>query len=139
MKTTLRIFTAILLLINGLGAVFGGFNLILYPDGSSLQMSVGWLEHSAFKNYLIPGILLLVFNGLFSLFVLIWLILGQRHYALLVVLQGAILTAWIIIQMIMLRSAIGIQILFLSIGLLLLIAGWLLKMKFSQINQTRST
>jgi hypothetical protein len=139
MKTTLRIFTAILLLINGLGAVFGGFNLILYPDGGSLQMSVGWLEHSAFKNYLIPGILLLVFNGLFSLFVLIWLILGQRHYALLVVLQGAILTAWIIIQMIMLRSAIGIQILFLSIGLLLLIAGWLLKMKFSQINQTRST
>jgi hypothetical protein len=132
MKTTLKIFIAILLLINSLGTFYGGYNLIIYPDCSSLQLSLDWLQYSPFSDYLLPGILLLVFNGIFSLFVLIWLIIGKRHFALLVVLQGVILTGWIVIQMIMLRSAVGIQLFFLAVGLLLLITGWLLRRKFSE-------
>jgi len=136
MKTTLKIFIAFLLLINGLGAFYGGYNLILYPDGSSLQLPLEWLKSSPFSDYLIPGILLLVFNGIFSLFVIIWLIIGKRHSALLVVVQGVILTCWIVIQMIMLRSAVGIQIFFLVIGLTFLITGCLLaRRNFQKVNK----
>ena len=126
MKKSIKVLIVVLLLINGLGAIFGGLNLIIHPDGSSMQMSLDWLEPSPFRNYLIPGILLLAFNGIFSLFVLIRLFLKHKHNEILVIAQGLILTFWIAIQMIMLKAVVGIQIFYAAVGLLLILFGWLL-------------
>ena len=43
MKTLAKILASALLLINGAGAVYGGANLMLYPDGSSLRRPYGRL------------------------------------------------------------------------------------------------
>jgi hypothetical protein len=44
---------------------------MLHPDGSSIEMSLDWLQHTPFQDYLIPGIILFIANGLFSIFVFI--------------------------------------------------------------------
>jgi hypothetical protein len=129
MKRLFLIFSAVLLLFNGLSALFGGWQLMLQPDGSSMQMSLDWLQYSPFSNYLIPGILLFVVNGLMSILVFILLIIKYKSYPLLVMLQGVLLFGWIAVQVLLLRDIIWIQILYGSIGLVLLLLGWLLRKK----------
>ena len=64
MKTFFKILAGVLLIINGMGALYGGLNLIVYPNGNSLQLPLEYLNHSPFNNYFIPGVILFVMNGL---------------------------------------------------------------------------
>ena len=126
MKNTARTLAILLLLFNGVSACFGGWMLISKPDGSGLDMSLSWLEHSPFSNYLIPGIILFVANGLLSLGIALFVITKSTHYISLVVLQGAILTGWIVVQMIMLQTVNYLHIVFGSAGVLLIGSGLML-------------
>jgi hypothetical protein len=126
MKTTLKILTSILLLFNSAGAFYGGWNLMLHPDGSTMQMSLDWLQYSPFSDYLIPGIILFTVNGVFGIFVFGTIIFRHRLYPWFVIAQGLILSGWIVIQILMVRSVVGIQVLFGAIGLLLILLGWAL-------------
>jgi hypothetical protein len=58
----------VLLLFIGIGALISGAMLFLSPDGSLLGMSMDLLAGSPFGNYLIPGIILFLFIGVFSVF-----------------------------------------------------------------------
>lgn len=51
----------------GLDGVGGGLGLVLEPGGANLGFPVEWLGNSPFSDYLIPGIYLLVINGIGSL------------------------------------------------------------------------
>lgn len=126
MKLFLKILASALLLFNGIGALYGGWHLIMHPDGSSIQLSMDWLEHTPFKDYLIPGIVLFIANGLFSIVVLCTLILKFRHYAWYIMVQGAILTGWIVIQVLMVQTIYFLHIILGIVGLLLIIIGALL-------------
>ncbi len=126
MKLFLHILAYILLFFNGVGALFGGWNLMIHPDGSSLQLSMDWLKHTPFPDYLIPGIILFIANGLFSVFVFIAILLKLRNYYWLVMVQGAILAGWIVIQMALIRTIDFLHVLFGSIGIALFIVGWIL-------------
>jgi hypothetical protein len=123
LKTFLKIIVSLLLLFNGIGAIYGGGNLIVYPDGSSILLSMDWLKHTPFQNYFVPGIILFVANGLFSIFVFICLLFNTRNYPILVILQGAILTGWIVIQMIMIMTVYFLHVILGSVGLALIILG----------------
>ena len=57
----------ILLAFLGLGAFFGGLELIISPDGALFGMPLSMLANSGFKTFLIPGILLFVVLGLFPI------------------------------------------------------------------------
>jgi hypothetical protein len=63
---------------------------------------------------------------LFGIFVFGTILFRHKLYPWFVVAQGLILTGWIVIQIIMVRSIVGIQVLFGSIGLALMVLGWLL-------------
>ncbi len=54
----------------GVNGSAGGLLLVIKPDGSLLGMQSGWLDHSPFKDYLIPGLLLLIFLGILPLLTL---------------------------------------------------------------------
>jgi hypothetical protein len=122
-NTLLKILTGLLLVFNGTGALYGGGNLILHPDGSSIQLSAHWLEHTPFPNYLIPGIVLFIANGLFSLYVLICLLVNNRHYPWLVIAQGVILSGWIIIQVLLIRTVYFLHIILGLVGVALMLLG----------------
>ena len=122
----MKIFTSLLLLFNGTGAVYGGVNLILHPDGSSLRLSLDLLKYTPFKDYLIAGIILFIVNGLFSFFVLIKLLLNQKNYSWFVIAQGLILTGWIIIQVFLIQTVYFLHFILISTGIVLIVLGSIL-------------
>jgi len=126
MKKILIVLPCLLLLFNGIGAIYGGWNLIIHPDGSSIQLSMDWLKHTPFQNYLIPGIVLFIANGIFSIAVIIMLLFNKRYYPWFIIAQGAILTGWIIIQMLLIRTVHFFHYIMGGMGLALIILGILL-------------
>ncbi|MFN8252026.1 MAG: hypothetical protein U0V75_09110 [Ferruginibacter sp.] len=104
-------------LLLGINAVAGGCMLIAKPDGSLLGMEQGWLNASPFSNYLVPGILLLLVNGMMPLYIAAGLlrkfsckwsgpvnIYPNRHWAWTFSLYtGITVIGWIIIQQLLTR------------------------------------
>jgi hypothetical protein len=56
-----------LLVFLGLNAAVAGGTFIVAPDGHLIQMPLSNLKNSPFSNFLVPGILLFLFVGLFPL------------------------------------------------------------------------
>lgn len=138
MIKTLKITTILLLAYTLIGAFYGGINLILYPDGSSIELSLDLLKHSPFNNFLIPGILLLLVNGVFCTFVLVATIFNHRDYVKLIIAQGAILTGWIIIQILLIKTIFYLQYVLGGIGIALIILGLLQQKKIKSQKPTNS-
>jgi hypothetical protein len=126
MKKILKTICALLLMVNGVGAIYGGGNLILHPDGSSIRLAKSLLIHTPFESYLIPGIVLFIVNGLFSFFVLFTMIFKLRKHQLLIICQGVLLTGWIFIQILMIQTVYFLHLIMGGIGIILIIAGLLL-------------
>ncbi len=57
---------AILLLLNGIAALWGGGALVADPSGSSLGLSSDWLVSGPFVDYAIPGLILFIVLGIGS-------------------------------------------------------------------------
>jgi hypothetical protein len=127
MRTALKIFTIALLLINGAGALYGGWSLMRWPDGSGLHISTSWLRYSPFDNFFIPGLILFCVNGVLSFAVLFSLLLKPQRSNALIIAQGLLLTGWIVIQVILLREIVGLHVIMGTIGLLLMACGYVLK------------
>lgn len=119
----LKYITLLLLLLNGIGALIGGIPMITYPDGSANGIPLSYLEHSPFADYFIPGLVLVICNGAFSLLAFLGLMLNFRHHAWIVMGQGIFLLGWIIIQMIMIREVNFLHVAFGSIGMTLIFLG----------------
>jgi ABC-type antimicrobial peptide transport system permease subunit len=59
--------TGLLMLLVSLGAIVGGFMLIVEPAGTPLKLSVDMLKETPFTDYLIPGIILMAVIGILGL------------------------------------------------------------------------
>jgi len=114
------------LLFLGITALIGGIPLIIFPLGPPNPLPPGLLAHSPFHTFFIPGLTLLVMNGLLSFFVL-WLTLRNVHgYGLWIALQGCVLLGWLIVQCIMIRAVGGLHYLYAANALALLVSGLML-------------
>ena len=117
----------VLQVLIGLGAVGGGLALVLEPSGSNLGIPLKVLKSSPFSTFLVPGIVLLIVNGFGSLvgatasFTRYWCA-GEIAIAL-----GLFLVAWIMFQVYWFAAFHWLHALYLSIGLLELVLGWLLR------------
>ena len=134
MKIFVNYSIIILLLFNGIGALYGGTNFILHPNGDSMGMSVNWLTHTPFKDYLVPGIVLVIVNGLFSILILFAFLFKYKSSSLLVILQGLILFTWIFIQVFLLRTVHFLHIALAATGLALIILGMIKSYRFDTRN-----
>jgi len=130
----LKTAASLLLIFNGTGAIYGGWNLITHPDGSSLQMPLDLLKYSPFNDFLIPGIILFVTSGTLSFVALAMLAFSKKNYPLYVIGEGAILFGWIIIEVIMLRAIASLHYIFGTIGIGLFVIGFFLKQIEQQSN-----
>jgi len=124
MKPLLKIIASVLLFINGIGAIIGGYNLLTAPDGTNIGLTLQMLKYSPFDDYFIPGLILFIINGLFSFFVFIMLFIRYRHYAWYIIAQGIVLTCWIMVQVIMLKIFVILHLVMGLTGILLIITGW---------------
>ena len=115
------------LLINGTGALYGGYQLIAHPDGSSIQLPLSLLKDTFFSNYLIPGIVLFIANGIFSVVVIVMIFVRMRYYTWYIIAQGAILMGWLIIEILLIKEIYFLQFVLGAMGLMLIICGVLLQ------------
>jgi len=102
--------------IIGLGALVGGFMLVKDPSGSALGVPLSFLEGSPFSDFLIPGIFLLAVNGIGSIIGAGLSITRNRFAQEIAIVLGAILVAWIVIQVVIIRSFSWMHILYIILG-----------------------
>lgn len=110
----------------GLGAVGGGLGLVMEPSGANLGIPLEMLEKSPFSTYLVPGIVLLVVNGLGSLVGAAATFTQHRHAGETAMALGVFLVAWIILQVYWFAGVHWLHALYFGLGLLELVLGrWL--------------
>lgn len=124
MYTFLRIIVICILSVNAMGALYGGLSLMLDPSGALLQMPLDFLEHSPFSSYLVPGIVLFVVNGLFSLLTLFMVLRKHPQCQRFIMAQGVLLAGWIAVQVAMLQIFYApLHLPFFLMGAFLLFSG----------------
>jgi hypothetical protein len=101
-----------------IGATAGGVGLVQDPI-NNIGMSLSLLDGTPFKDYLIPGLILLIVVGLFPIVPLVGLVMRRRWGWWLELAAGCGLTIWIITEVALLGylpgAGIGLQI---AMGLL---------------------
>ena len=111
----------------GIGGVAGGIGLISDPTGDNMGMSIEMLTASPFSDFLIPSLTLLAVNGLGSLLGA-FLTVSKRPFAAEVALGlGALLVAWIMVQVYFIGLVHFLQPLYLGFGILEFTLGLLLR------------
>lgn len=111
---------AIVLVLQGIVAVAGGASLVAAPDGSIMGMPVAWLDGSPFRDYLIPGLFLLVVLGLAPLVIAYGLLKRQRWAWPAAVLVGGALLVWLTVQYTIVGFA-WLQAVYAVVGLVILL------------------
>jgi len=90
-------------------------------------MPLELLKNTPFRDYLIPGIVLLVFNGILSIAISVLTILSIKNYQWLIIFQGIVLTIWLTVQIIMIKMFSPLlHITCYITGLLMIITGSIL-------------
>lgn len=110
-----------ILLFVALGALPVGYLFIVHPDGSAVGMNIEMLDNSPFSDFLIPGIALFVFNGLFHLINAFFCFLKLRYAPYIGVILGIGLLIWIVVQVYSIGLDSYLQPVFFSIGMMELI------------------
>ena len=111
----------------GIGAVGGGLPMIVDPSGSKLGMTLEMLEHSPFSTFLVPGIVLLMVNGLGNLVGATASFKRYRRAGEIAIALGIFLVAWIVIQVYWLAGFHWLHGMYLGLGILEVILGWLMR------------
>lgn len=116
-------------LFTAAGAIPVGIMLVTDPTGAGVGFPPGWIEGTPFGSYLVPGLYLLVMNGL-AMVALVGLSL-VRHWSApwLTLVLGTGLVIWIAVQLVVMPEVSVLQAVFGIIGLALAAAGtaWLLQ------------
>lgn len=122
-----------LLLFNGINALYGGWFLMTDPTGGKLQMPVSYLQHSFFKDYFIPGLILFIANGLLSITVAVIVMARKKYAPLLIMFQGAVLVVWIIAQVILLQTFYYLQLVLGIVGIVIFLCGYFLSKRSDKL------
>jgi len=115
-----------LLFINGVAALFGGWSLMIDPSGVDLGLPSEWMSMLPFQDYFIPGVLLFMLNGISSIVAAIATMGRSRGFEKFIILQGALVTLWILAQVIIFRTVADLHFALAGIGLTLLALGVIL-------------
>jgi len=126
-----RIISISLLFLTGINAIIAGLLFIIDPSGQKMGMSISYLSHSPFSTFLIPGITLFVVNGLQNIVVAIFCLLKYKYFPNLIIIQGLLLSGWIIIQVILVKNFNTLHVIMLSIGTILIANGIFLNRKLN--------
>ena len=116
----MRVLLAVLCLFAGLTAIWGGLELVWSPDGSLIQLPLSLLEYTPFHDFLVPGLLLAGFVG--GINTLAGVLVLRRHPRgdAEAMVSGAVLAAWIVIEVLLIRHVHWLHAVYLVLGLAIL-------------------
>ncbi len=141
-----------LLLFLSVGALFGGGAFLIFPEGWIEMTPELMLQHSPFKNFLIPGLILFTVLGLMPIFV-VWGLIKRKKckIAQLVniypdmhwswswaVYTGFALIIWIYMQVYFLQGFHWLHFFYFFYGVLILVVALLkpLRQQYSVKNKS---
>jgi hypothetical protein len=117
-----------LIILTGFVAVTAGLCgllLILYPNGSALQVPLEVLQFTPFRNFIIPGIILMLGVGGINISATISLIKDQPRRLPLSMWAGLILCGWLIVQVLLIRAVNMLHLVYGLLGLIIMTLSWL--------------
>lgn len=129
MEKTIKTTAIILLIINGMSALAGGYGLVADPSGRGVKMPLELLEVSPFNNFLIPGLVLFTFIGVSSLVIAYLVANHYKHAPLLLIYQGVTVWIWLTVQITVINTLDPLQLVYGLIGLILMLCGAMTKRK----------
>ncbi len=110
----------------GLSGLVGAIPLIVHANDEPSWMPQSLLQHTPFRSFLIPGIILFSAIGVLSCRVLWMTLQRQLGYGWWVALQGCTLLVWLIVEVIMIRLAAWPHYFYGAVALLLILSGMIL-------------
>ena len=127
-------FLCFLLLVLSINALAAGWAMITQPDGSAIQIPIERLSRTPFSNFLLPGLILFLFNGVFPAitiygllqrpdwrWIAVFNVYRDKHWSWTYALfSGVILITWITVQMFMV-DYFWLQPACIGLGLLIIV------------------
>ncbi len=109
----------VLEVMTAIGAIPVGLMFLADPSGQLVQVPRGWIEATVFGSYVVPGLYLLLVNGL-GMLALAFLTV-RRHWLApwLTGTLGVGLVAWILVEILLLPETMFLTWIFLATGLAL--------------------
>jgi hypothetical protein len=112
-------------LFTALGALVGGGKLLADPSGARIGFNLQMLQGTPFSSYLVPGAVLVAVNGVGMLAVALGVILRWRRAVDASLFLGALLAAWIAVQVALIGYASFLQPLMFAVGVLIVLVALL--------------
>lgn len=106
-----------------LGGLGGGGGLVADPTGSSLGMSTDALANSPFRDYLVPGLFLLVINGIGHMVAGVLTLRRTPLFPRLAFGLGLVLMVWITCQVYWIGLTSWLQPLYFAFGVVEMASG----------------
>ena len=135
MRKLNRIILGVLQALIALTAMAGGFMFVKDPTGAVMGYSVSVLTGSIFPDFLVPGLFLSIVNGLGSLVGAVLSFTRNRYAGPAAIALGAILVAWIVIQVIVIRSIHWLHGIYFVLGLVEFMLGMLVNRRQTEAAQ----
>lgn len=127
----MRLILFILTAFIAVTAIFSGLLMINDPEGRLLNIPLKILSATPFKNFFIPGLILTLIVGGTNLVAVIGFLQHTNYQLNWSIAGGIVLCGWILIQLILLGFTHWLQVLYLAVGILTILAGWQLKGKWA--------
>jgi len=127
MKTLLLILVSFIALTSTLS----GLLMISNPDGGIMNLQLSLVKGTPFKNFLIPGILLMVVVGGVNVLAVFYNMQRHPNRYNWAIAGGIMISGWIVVQMILIHTAHWLHILYLGIGIIIILLAYQLKGKWA--------
>ena len=124
----------VLLFFLGLSALPAAIFMLMDPSGGEMGLPAEMLDQTPFDSFLIPAILLGLFNGILSLLFAILVIKKHRLQAWMVMFQGGVLMTWLTVEVIMGLYYAPLTLPYYLVAILLLSCGLLMKLSKSGLS-----
>ena len=105
--------------VTALGALPVGLSLIIDPSGAGIGLPNEWIANSIFGSYLVPGLYLLLMNGLGMIGLVALILARHRSAPWWMGTLGMGLIIWILVQLAIMPETSWLQWFFLLSGLVL--------------------
>ena len=129
-----RTVSLVLLFFLGLSALPAAIFMLMDPSGMKMGLPPEMLDQTPFDSFLIPAILLGLFNGILSLLFAILVIKKHHLHAWMVMFQGSVLMIWLTVEVLMGLYYTALTLPYYLVAILLLSCGLLMKLSKSGLS-----
>jgi len=120
------IILGVLQVITAIGAIPAGIGYLIDTTGAAMGVSVEMLANSPLSSFLIPGLFLVIIHGLGNIVLAVFSFRKMPVAGISSLGMGIVLCLWIIIQVYWIGLISFLQPLFLIVGIIETIVGWIL-------------